>query len=110
MERRRQNPPARFWLYAKIAPPRARRGRAACGVPQLARRRSLFLAARRKRFRTRRFAVRVCGVLPYRLAWKKRFGLGASGWRATQVRACGARAERKARSLRSQAVPNYVAT
>jgi hypothetical protein len=45
----RQNTPAGFWLYAKMsrpsprlrrrfrrAPPRARRGRAACGVPQLA--------------------------------------------------------------------------
>jgi hypothetical protein len=37
--------------------------------------------------------VLVCGVLPHRLSWKKRFGLGGEpgGWLATQVRASGAR-------------------
>jgi hypothetical protein len=76
------------------APPvGARRGRAACGVPQPARCRFPVSHVRRKGFRTRRFAVRVCGVLPYRLAWKKWFGLGGGGepggWHATQVHACG---------------------
>jgi hypothetical protein len=38
-------------------------------------------------------SVSACGEIPYRLSWKKWFGLGGepSGWHATQVRACGRR-------------------